>query len=186
MNAPMTRRLLALLPVLLAVASCGAVAVVVGPSYRDDSVTIASSASFDATRYVGRWYEVARYPNPFQADCAGAIADYALSDSPGVLTVRNTCLDASGQPTDAITGTATDEGLGRLSVRLQGVPVAAPYWVLWVDEGYRTAVIGAPNGRVGWILNREPDIPADRLAAAREVLDFNGYDLGQLQPSVTP
>ena len=168
---------------LLAAASCGTV---LGPSYRDDGVQIASSANFDASRYVGRWYEVARYPNPFQADCPGAIAEYGLSDTPGVLTVTNTCLNAAGQPTDVITGTATDEGLGRLSVRLQGVPVAAPYWVLWVDEGYRTAVVGAPNGRVGWILNRDPDIPADRLTAAREVLDFNGYDLSQLTRSVTP
>ena len=115
---------------------------------------------------MGRWYEVARYPNPFQADCPGSIADYGPSDVSGVLTVTNTCLDGNGQATGAISGTATNEGLGRLSVRLQGVPVAAPYWVLWVDEGYRTAVVGAPNGRVGWILNRDPDIPADRLAAA--------------------
>lgn len=166
----------------LVLASCG----VVAPSYRDEGVTIASSANFDAARYLGRWYEVARYPNPFQSGCAGAIAEYGASDVAGVLTVRNVCLDASGRPTAEITGTATDEGLGRLSVRLQGVPVAAPYWVLWVDEGYRTAVVGAPNGRVGWILNRDPDIPADRLTAARAVLDFNGYDLNQLQRSVTP
>ena len=171
------------LTALLAVASC---AIATAPSFRDESVNIASSANFDPARYVGRWYEVARYPNPFQADCPGAIAEYGFSDQPNVLTVTNLCLDETGQVTDQITGTATDEGLGRLSVRLQGVPVAAPYWVLWVDEGYRTAVVGAPSGRVGWILNREPDIPADRLAAAREVLDFNGYDLTQLQRSVTP
>ncbi|MEX3017903.1 lipocalin family protein [Gymnodinialimonas hymeniacidonis] len=171
------------LSALLAFAACD---VALGPSYRDESVNIASSANFDATRYVGRWYEVYRYPNPFQADCPGAIAEYGFSDAPNELTVTNLCLNAQGQVTDRITGTATDEGLGRLSVRLQGVPVAAPYWVLWVDEGYRTAVVGAPNGRVGWILNRDPDIPPDRLAAAREVLDFNGYDLSQLQRSVTP
>lgn len=171
------------LAALLAVSACGLVDAV-APSYRDDSVTIASSANFDASRYLGRWYEVARYPNPFQSDCAGSIAEYSAGE--GNILVRNICLDANGQPTAQIEGTATDEGLGRLSVRLDGVPVAAPYWVLWVDEGYRTAVVGAPNGRVGWILNRDPDIPADRLAAAREVLDFNGYDLTQLRRSVTP
>lgn len=151
---------------LMALSACGATDALLGASYRDDSVTIASAAAFDPTRYVGRWYEVYRYPNPFQADCPGAIAEYGISETPGVLTVTNLCLDANGQVTDRITGTATDEGLGRLSVRLQGVPVAAPYWVLWVDEGYRTAVVGAPNGRVGWILNREPEIPPDRLTAA--------------------
>jgi apolipoprotein D and lipocalin family protein len=179
----MISRLLFLSLGLAALASCD---VALGPSYRDESVQIASSANFDASRYVGRWYEVARYPNPFQSNCAGAIAEYGPSDTPGTLSVRNICLDANGQATTEINGTATDEGLGRLSIRLQGVPVTAPYWVLWIDEGYRTAVVGAPNGRVGWILNRDPEIPADRLAAALEVLDFNGYDLSQLQRSVTP
>ena len=73
-------------------------------------------------------------------------------------------------------------GPGRLKVRLPSVPfVAADYWVLWTDEDYRTAVVGAPNGRSGWILNRTPDIRADRLDAARDVLEFNGYDLGRLK-----
>ncbi len=73
-------------------------------------------------------------------------------------------------------------GPGRLEVRLGSVPfIAADYWVLWVDESYRTAVVGTPNGRAGWILNRDPEIPADRLAAAREILDFNGYDLSRLE-----
>ncbi|RMA42681.1 lipocalin family protein [Rhodophyticola porphyridii] len=163
---------------LLALSGCG----VFAPSYRDQSVTIASNANFDPARYAGRWYEVARYPNPFQAGCAGAIAEYQLR--PGAdIAIRNTCLDETGTPTEDISGRATIVGPGRLSVRLSGVPVAAPYWVLWVDEGYRTAVIGQPDGRAGWILNREPVIPADRLAAAREVLAFNGYDLSRLQAS---
>ncbi|WP_296432028.1 lipocalin family protein, partial [Yoonia sp.] len=48
-------------------------------------------------------------------------------------------------------------------------------------EDYRTAVVGAPNGRSGWILNRTPDIRADRLDAARDILEFNGYDLSRLE-----
>jgi apolipoprotein D and lipocalin family protein len=175
----MIRTLLALgLATLLT--ACGAVA----PSYRDQSVTIASSANFDPSRYLGRWYEVARYPNPFQADCAGSVVDYAAGEG-GEILLRNACLDASGAEIDAITGTAEVVGPGRLSVRLSGVPVAAPYWVLWVDEGYRTAVVGQPNGRAGWILNRDPVIPEDRWIAAREVLDFNGYDLSRLHRSVS-
>jgi apolipoprotein D and lipocalin family protein len=41
--------------------------------------------------------------------------------------------------------------------------------------------VGTPNGRAGWVLNRDPVIPADRWAAAREMLDFNGYDLSRLE-----
>lgn len=99
--------------------------------------------------------------------------------SPGLLSVVNTCRDGSGAVTERIEGTAEIVGPGRLEVRFPSV-ARADYWVLWVDEGYRTAVVGMPSGRAGWILNREPQIPPDRLAAAREVLDFNGYDLSRL------
>lgn len=174
-------RYAAIAGLLALLTGCGAVA----PSYRDQSVTIASNAAFDPARYLGRWYEIARYPNPFQSNCAGAIAEYAAAEDGGIL-LRNTCLDAEGNATDEITGRAELVGPGRLSVRLQGVPVAAPYWVLWVDEGYRTAVVGQPDGRAGWVLNRDPVIPEDRWRAAREVLEFNGYDLSRLQRSITP
>lgn len=166
---------------LLCLTACGAIA----PSYRDWSVVIASSANFDPSRYLGRWYEVARYANPFQTDCAGAYVDYSAGEDEDIL-VRNTCLNADGAVIADIEGTARVVGPGRLSVRLDGVPVTAPYWVLWVDESYRTAVVGQPDGRAGWVLNREPVIPQDRWIAAREVLDFNGYDLTRLQRSAAP
>jgi apolipoprotein D and lipocalin family protein len=147
-------------------------------TYRDTDVGITSMAVFDPERYAGLWYEVASYPTPFQQGCTNTQADYALKDD-GTLGVRNACFrDGS---LSVIEGTATVSGPGRLKVRLDGVPFAADYWVLWVDEGYRTAVVGTPSGRAGWVLNREPSIPADRLAAAEEVLRFNGYDVGQLR-----
>jgi apolipoprotein D and lipocalin family protein len=155
------------------------------PGYRDTRVTIASSTAFDPARFQGDWIEVARYPTTFQAHCAGAVARYALA-GPGRLSVENLCLDAQGREIDRIAGRAQVVGPGRLSVRLDGVPVAAPYWVLWVDEGYRVAVVGQPDGRAGWILAREARPAPDLIAAAREVLAFNGYDLNRLRGSVTP
>ena len=148
-----------------------------GQSYRDGQVPMSSIAVFDAKKYAGLWYEVASFPTPFQAGCANTTAEYALR-ADGTLSVLNTCLKAEGE--SVIAGSATVVGPGRLAIKLDGVPVNAPYWVLWVDEGYRTAVVGVPSGRAGWILNRTPDIPADRLAAARRVLEFNGYDLDAL------
>ena len=148
--------------------------------YRDTSVTIASKALFDPARYLGTWHEVARYPVPFEAGCVGVTADYgALPD--GGISVTNTCRNPDGTVRSVIEGRAEIVGPGRLKVSFPSVPFgAADYWVLWTDEDYTTAVVGAPNGRSGWILNRTPQIPADKLAAAREVLAFNGYDLSRL------
>ena len=148
------------LALLAALAACGA------EGYRDTGAPISSAALFDPARFAGTWYEVARYPEP---DGCSATATFApLAD--GRLAVTDGCTR----------GVAEVVGPGRLSVRLDGAAEATPVWVLWVDEGYRTAVLGDPSGRAGRILNRDPQIPADRLAAAREVLDFNGYDLAQL------
>jgi apolipoprotein D and lipocalin family protein len=164
-------KVFAVLCLVLTLASCGSV-------YRDRSVGMSSMAVFDPQKYAGVWYEVASFPTPFQAGCQGTKAEYApLTD--GSLSVKNTC--QKNGALSVIEGRADVVGPGRLSVRLQGVPVSADYWVLWVDEGYRTAVVGVPSGRAGWILNRTPSIPADRLSAAQDVLAFNGYDLTELQ-----
>ncbi len=148
--------------------------------YRDTSVPIASKAVFEPARYLGTWYEVARYPVPFERGCVKVTATYGMQND-GNISVINTCRNPDGSVKSQITGTAEIVGPGRLKVSFPSVPFgAADYWVLWVDEGYRTAVVGAPNGKSGWILNRDPQIPQDRLNAAREVLDFNGYDLSRL------
>ncbi len=147
--------------------------------YRDRSVPIGSALNFSTDRYAGTWYEVARYPVPFETGCVGVTAEYAALPDGG-LSVTNTCRTPEGTIRSTIKGRADVVGPGRLKVSFDSIPFPADYWVLWIDEGYRTAVVGAPNGRSGWILNRDPNIPADRLKAAREVLEFNGYDLGRL------
>ena len=160
---------------ILLLASCGTLDV-----YRDTETPISSKAVFEPERYLGVWHEVARFPVPFEAGCMGVTAEYGLRDD-GLLSVLNICRNADGSEKSRINGTAEIVGPGRLKVRFASVPfVAADYWVLWTDEDYRTAVVGAPNGRSGWILNREPVIRQDRLDTARDILAFNGYDLTRL------
>jgi len=167
-------RLIALVP--LALSAC-----VAFPEYRDTDVPISSMATFEAAKYAGTWYEIASFPVSFQAGCRNTTATYTAADN-GTLNILNTCDTDDGM--DQIGGTARVEGPGRLKIRLDGVPVSADYWVLWVDTDYRTAVVGTPSGRAGWILNREPMIPADRLKAARDILAFNGYDLSLIQTTM--
>jgi len=162
---------ISLLALALLLAACG-------PVYRDADAPIASAAAFEPARYAGLWYEVARYDVRFQRGCSDVTARYTpVSDT--VFSIENRCLRDGA--VDAIAGTAEVAGPGRFAIRFDSVPfVRAPYWVLWVDEGYRTAVVGVPSGRAGWILNRDPQIPEDRFNAALQVLEFNGYDTSRL------
>lgn len=164
----------------LVLAGCG----ITGESYRDTEVTISSQADFDAERYAGLWYEIARFPVSFQDGCVAVTARYDVQPT-GEITVTNTCREGElDGPLRSIEGSAEVTGPGQLSVSFTRVPfISAPYWVLWVDEDYRTAVVGVPSGRAGWILNRDPQIPRDRLRAALEILDFNGYDVTKIVPT---
>jgi apolipoprotein D and lipocalin family protein len=53
-------------------------------------------------------------------------------------------------------------------------------WLIWIDDGRRTAAVGEPKGRYAWVLDRAATGGADRIEAAREILEFNGYDAGQI------
>lgn len=146
------------------------------PSYRDRTQPIASKALFDPAAFAGDWQVVARYPTPFEAGCAASTFRFEGA------RVGYACADAAGTTIRQAAGAVATVAPARLEVTMPGAEFPAPaFWVLWVDESYRTAVIGTPDGRAGWILNRGAQIPADRRTAAREILDFNGYDLTQLQ-----
>lgn len=144
-----------------------------GPGFRRAGSPIASKALFDLDRFLGEWQVVALFPWSETAACPGKT--FRFGTGPAGLGLERRCAGATATSQIALTGP------GRFAVTPGPDPFpAGELWVLWVDEGYRTAVIGMPTGRGGWILDRTGQIPADRLAAARELLDFNGYDVTRL------
>lgn len=141
-------------------------------SYRKAGAPIYSIAAFDPARLPGTWTEVASFA-PEGTRCR-----------PGGLTITRGAggLQASGRLCRAghevgQNGKLSPIGPGRLW--LSGAD--EPLWVVWVDTDYRTLVLGTPSGHFGWILNRGGALPPDRLKAAREILDWNGYDLSKLR-----
>lgn len=177
-RCPSKMRAAILLTAFLGLAGCGGG---LFESYRDQSVAITSQANFQPERYLGTWHEVARFPVVFEKDCVGVTAEYGTNPD-GSVSVFNTCRNKDGSVRSTIIGRGDIVGPGRLKVSFPSIPfVKSDYWVLWVDEDYRTAVVGAPNGQSGWILNRTPDISADRLKAAKDILAYNGYDLSRLE-----
>jgi apolipoprotein D and lipocalin family protein len=137
--------------------------------------------SVDLERYAGTWYEIARIPNRFQDDCAGAAtATYGLRDD-GRIDVVNRCLDEDGK-VDEIEGIARldKKGGARLEVSFFSIfgwrPLWADYWILDLGEDYETSVVGEGSRKYGWILSRTPSISDERLAELFDVLREQGYD----------
>lgn len=165
---------------LLALAGCGQI-------YRDADVNMTAKQDFDALRYLGTWYEIARYPVPFQSGCVATTAKYEPINS-STVGVINTCReDALNGKVKQIEGRADIVSPGKLKVSFDGVPfVKGDYWVLWTDKSYTTAVVGVPSGKAGWILSRTPKIGPESRADAERVLRENGYDLQGLEDVPQP
>lgn len=157
--------MLKLIP-LLVLAACGAAPKVAG--YRDPSAPIYSNAVLQVADYAGEWQQAADFST---TTCLPGTVTMQSTPT-GMNIVGKLCL--SGVFTD-VSGAYAAIGPGRLQ-RAED----APWWVIWADTNLRTLAIGTPDGRFGFILNKGTTLPQDRLKAAREVFDFNGYSLARM------
>ncbi|WP_018304917.1 lipocalin family protein [Wenxinia marina] len=165
-----------LLTLALAIAACGRTAPPAeAPSFRRGGEPIASAAIFDLERAHGLWHVVARFPNPAEAGRTGDTVSLLAPLAGGGVTFQRDWNGGSGYVQ------ASSPMPGRFVLTPTAAIPAAQLWVLWVAGDYETLVIGTPDGTLGWVLNRRPDISAERLGVAREILDFNGYDATRLQ-----
>lgn len=149
--------------ILLLVAACG---VRTGPTrvdrFRAADAPIYSAVVVDVTRLSGLWVQAATFAAEGRAGCSAGQVEFARSDLRWDLCLPGGRMAGAGPLTPGTPGRFGVEGM-------------ADWWVLWVDADYRTLVIGTPSGAFGFVLNREPELPADRARAARDILQFNGY-----------
>lgn len=146
-------------------------------------------SELDLERYSGQWFEIARFPNSFQADCTGDVtATYSLLQN-GRISVLNRCRagDSEWKEAEGIARLAEREGpASRLKVRfapgwLSFLPfVWADYWVLALDDDYGWAAVGTPDRKYLWVLSRTPNLEEATYEAVIEKLEGMGFDAARL------
>jgi apolipoprotein D and lipocalin family protein len=151
-------------------------------------------ARLDVGRYLGTWYEIAKYPNRFQRQCvADTSALYRLRDD-GQLDVINRCRQANGQVAEAV-GRARQDGPAdspKLKVRfapawLSWLPMVwGNYWVIDLDPGYQLVAVSEPGREYLWVLSRTPTVEAGTYQALLNRLREKGFDLGRLEKTAQP
>jgi len=150
---------------------------------------LATVSSVDLDRYMGRWYEIARFPNRFQKDCSGpATADYALQPG-GRVQVTNRCPQADGKTDEALGEARRVGGAGspKLEVRfapawLSWLPMVwGNYWVIDLDPAYTLAVVSEPKREYLWVLARQAQVDTATWDALMARLRAQGFDLSKLQ-----
>jgi len=138
-------------------------------------------SDFNASRYLGKWYEIARLENRFEKGMEQVTATYGLR-SDGGITVLNRGYDPIKNRWKESEGKAYFTGApttAALKVSFFG-PFYGGYNVIKLDKDYQHALVSGPNRDYLWILSRSTTLPEtvkqDFLATAREL----GFPVEQL------
>ena len=134
-------------------------------------------ATLDLNRYLGEWYEIARFDHSFERGVEQAKANYSLKGD-GTVEVVNSGIK-NGKPKTAVGKGKKSDTPGLLRVSFFG-PFYADYRVMLIDEGYTYALVGSGSADYLWLLSRTPGLSetakSELFAEARR----RGYDTGKL------
>ncbi len=153
---------------------------------------VSTIATLDVPRYMGTWYEVAKFPNRFQAKCVANTRARYLAQTDGSVQVLNSCVTADGSTIDAL-GRAIQVGATtspKLQVRfapawLSWLPqVWGDYWVIDLDADYQLAAVSDSKREYLWVLSRTPQVNDKAYGALVERLKAQHFAVQKLERTV--
>jgi len=158
----------------------------VAASLQSDQVRTVDAVDLD--RYLGDWFEIARFPNRFQQSCTGDVRATYSRRSDGRIDVVNRCRATDGRIIEAqgVARVVDVRTSAKLKVRfapavLSFLPfVWGDYWIVGLADDYSWAVVGSPDRAYLWILARTSTLETDRFDAARAAARANGFDIDRL------
>ena len=180
-NAPSCSKKIGLL------ASLVLLAVLVG--CQTSSLPLKVVEDVDLDRYVGRWYEIASFPQRFQRGCVATTATYtAIAE--GRMRVENECRDESFdgdlRRVDGVAWlTDPSESSAKLEVQFFW-PFHGDYWIIELDSDYRYAVIGHPSRDYLWILSRTPTMEPAVYEMLLERIEEKKFEVERLNRTAQP
>jgi len=115
---------------------------------------------FNKEKYLGKWYEIARFDYRFEENLNNVTATYSLNDD-GTIRVDNRGYDVEKNKWKESIGKAKpggDPDEAKLKVSFFG-PFYAPYNVIAIDDDYKYALVAGKNLDYLWLLSREKTMP---------------------------
>jgi len=139
--------------------------------------------SLDLNRYLGTWYEIARFPHSFEKDLVGVTATYSLRED-GKIRVLNqgykNTLDGELSVAEGKAKIPDPQKPANLKVSFFWI-FYAEYNVLELDENYQYAMIGSSSDKYFWILCRTPQMNDTTYEMLLEKARKRGYNLAKLE-----
>lgn len=135
--------------------------------------------TLDLPRYMGRWYEIARYDNRFEKGMTHVTATYTRLSNSKIRVknegyrkkTHNKAIGRAKQP--------DPDAPGKLKVSFF-LWFYSDYYILELDTDYNYVVVGSSTDKYLWILSREKNLPNTILDKLLYHLRERGYDTNKL------
>ncbi|HER07922.1 MAG TPA: lipocalin [Bacteroides sp.] len=147
-----------------------------------DSIDTTTVKDVDIYKYLGRWYEIARFPHSFEKGLEGVTAEYSFRKDGKIRVINSGYKDSLNGERSRIEGKAKipDKSQpGRLKVSFF-LFFYGDYFILELDPEYRWAMIGSSSPKYFWILSRTPQMDEETYRMLLDRARERGYDLDQL------
>ena len=151
-------------------------------STREQTFDNSTVSSVDLDRYLGTWYEIARFDHSFERNMQGVQANYSKRDD-GLIRVINSGykggLDGKFKKAEGKARFPDPDVTSKLQVAFF-LNFWGDYYVMELAEDYRYALVGSSKQKYLWILSRTPELAAaDKEYLTRRISE-RGYDIAKL------
>jgi apolipoprotein D and lipocalin family protein len=136
----------------------------------------------DIDKYLGTWYEIARFPHSFEKDLVGVTATYSMLEKGKIKVVNQGFKDSLNGPLSKSVGKAKrpdPNEPGKLKVSFF-LFFYGDYYVLELDKNYEWALVGSKSPKYLWILSRKPQMDDALYTELTNKLKERGYSLDKL------
>lgn len=124
---------------------------------------------FNAEKYMGVWYEAARYPNPFEKGMSQVTATYSLRNDGKIQVVNQGIYQGRIRRIKGVARfNSAQKNTGDLSVSFFR-PFYGPYRIVLLGKDYEYSVVVSPRRNYLWILSRTKVLSPE---AKKEILAF--------------
>jgi len=139
-------------------------------------------SELDLNRYVGKWYEIARFDHIFERGLVGCTANYTLQDN-GYIKVVNAgykkTLDGKYDESVGKARRPNEDEPGKLEVAFFA-NFYADYYVLELASDYRYVLVGSKTDKYLWILSRTPQMEQVDIDFLLKRAKERGYNVDKL------
>lgn len=139
-----------------------------------------SVSAFDLSRYLGTWYEIARFDHSFERGMENVTAEYFLRDDGKIDVINSGWKDGKYKVAD---GKARQPDPAKDPAHLEVsffLFFYSDYNVMMIDDDYQVALVGSKSPKYLWILSRTPQVSDAVLDLVLEEASGRGYDTDNL------